>query len=206
MIFPDTFIPLFEQNGFIKELDLHVFENVCKFQKSVIDSGNEPVTISVNLSMYQTNFDEYLEKINEIKDKYNVPAKYLEIEITESTYVKNNNNVKILMDKLHKNGYQISMDDFGTGYSNLSSLATFDFDMIKLDKNFCSNKENVKERTILEFVVRLAKSLNIKVLCEGVETKELVDFLRDIGCTLIQGYYFDKPMPAEDLKKKYLTN
>ncbi|MBQ9899693.1 MAG: EAL domain-containing protein [Acholeplasmatales bacterium] len=205
MIFPDTFIPLFEQNGFIKELDLHVFENVCKFQKSVIDSGNEPVTISVNLSMYQTNFDEYLEKINEIKDKYNVPAKYLEIEITESTYVKNNNNVKILMDKLHKNGYQISMDDFGTGYSNLSSLATFDFDMIKLDKNFCSNKENVKERTILEFVVRLAKSLNIKVLCEGVETKELVDFLRDIGCTLIQGYYFDKPMPAEDLKKKYLT-
>ena len=206
MIFPDTFIPLFEQNGFIKELDLHVFENVCKFQRSVIDSGCEPVTISVNLSMYQTNFDEYLSKINEIKNKYNVPAKYLEIEITESTYVKNINNVSDLMKKLHANGYQISMDDFGTGYSNLSSLATFDFDIIKLDKNFCADKENEKERTILTFVVNLAKSLNIKVLCEGVETKELVDFLKDIGCTLIQGYYFDKPMPAEDLKKKYLTN
>ncbi len=206
MIFPDTFIPLFEQNGFIKELDLHVFENVCKFQREVIDSGATPVTISVNLSMYQTNFDEYLAKINEIKNKYDVPAEYLEIEITESTYVKNIKNVSDLMKKLHKNGYKISMDDFGTGYSNLSSLATFDFDMIKLDKNFCADKESVKERTILTFVVKLAKSLNIKVLCEGVETKELVDFLREIGCTLIQGYYFDKPMPAEDLRKKYLSN
>lgn len=206
MIFPDTFIPLFEQNGFIKELDLHVFENVCKFQREVIDSGVEPVTISVNLSMYQTNFDEYLRQINEIKDKYNIPGKYLEIEITESTYVKNINNVTELMKKLHKNGYKISMDDFGTGYSNLSTLATFDFDIIKLDKNFCADKESVKERTILTFVVKLAKSLNIKVLCEGVETKELVDFLKEIGCTLIQGYYFDKPMPAEDLRKKYLSD
>ena len=205
MVFPDMFIPLFEQNGFIKELDLHVFENVCKFQRSLIDEGKEPVTISVNLSMYQTNFDEYLTRINEIKDKYEVPAKYLEIEITETTFVKNVNNVTDLMAKLHSHGYKISMDDFGTGYSNLSSLANLDFDMIKLDKNFCQDKENVRERTILEFVVKLAKSLDIKVLCEGVETKELVDFLREIGCTLIQGYYFDKPMPAEDLRNKYFN-
>lgn len=206
MVYPDMFIPLFEKNGFIKELDLHVFENVCKFQKDVIDSGYEPVTISVNLSMYQNNFDEYLFKINEIKDKYNIPAKYLEIEITESTFVKNIAAVNELMKNLHENGYKISMDDFGTGYSNLSSLASFDFDTIKLDKNFCSDKEKEKERIILQFVVKLAKSLDINVLCEGVETKELVDFLKDIGCTLIQGYYFDKPMPAEDLKEKYLKN
>ncbi len=206
MIFPDTFIPLFEENGFIKELDLHVFENVCKFQRNVIDLGYTPVTISVNLSMYQTNLDEYFDRINEIRKKYDIPSKYLEIEITESTYVKNVNNVINLMRKLHNEGYQISMDDFGTGYSNLSSLATFDFDTIKLDKNFCSNKEGKRERIILKSVVNLAKNLNIKVLCEGVETKELVDFLRDIGCTLIQGYYFDKPMPANDLMEKYLKN
>ena len=203
MIYPNIFIPLFEENGFIKELDLHVFENVCKFQKQVIDQGLTPVTISVNLSMYQTNLEEYYNKIDEIRQKYDIPTKYLEIEITESTYVKNNNNVISLMKKLHENGYKVSMDDFGTGYSNLSSLATFDFDTIKLDKNFCSI-EGKKERIILKFVVDLAKKLNIKVLCEGVETKELVDFLRDIGCTLIQGYYFDKPMPSEDLLNKYL--
>lgn len=206
MIFPDIFIPLFEENGFIKELDLHVFENVCKFQRNVIDSGYTPVTISVNLSMYQTNLDGYFDRINEIRQKYDIPSKYLEIEITESTYVKNVNNVINLMKKLHKAGYQISMDDFGTGYSNLSSLATFDFDTIKLDKNFCSNIEGERERTILKFVVNLAKSLNINVLCEGVETKENVDFLKKIGCTLIQGYYFDKPMPANDLMEKYLKN
>ena len=205
MIYPDIFIPLFEENGFIKELDLHVFENVCIFQRNVLDQGLEPVTISVNLSMYQTNLDEYFNKIDEIRNKYNIPAKYLEIEITESTYVKNINNVISLMTKLHDNGYKVSMDDFGTGYSNLSSLATFDFDTIKLDKNFCS-KEGEKERIILKFIVNLAKNLNIQVLCEGVETKELVDFLKKIGCTLIQGYYVDKPMPAEDLLEKYLKN
>ena len=204
MIYPNIFIPLFESNGFIKTLDLHVFENVCKFQRKIMDLGYDPVTISVNLSMYQTNLDEYFNKINEIREKYDVPAKYLEIEITESTYVKKIDNVINLMRKLHKSGYQVSMDDFGTGYSNLSSLATFDFDTIKLDKNFCSNTENVRERTILQFVVGLAKSLNIKILCEGVETEELVNFLKNIGCTLIQGYYFDKPMPADDLLNKYL--
>ena len=204
MIYPNIFIPLFEQNGFIKTLDLHVFENVCKFQRNVIDSGYKPVPISVNLSMYQTNLDEYYNKINEIRNKYNIPANIIEIEITESTYVKKIDNVINLMKKLHNTGYQVSMDDFGTGYSNLSSLATFDFDTIKLDKNFCSNTENDRERTILKFVVGLARSLNIKILCEGVETIELVNFLKEIGCTLIQGYYFDKPMPADDLFEKYL--
>ena len=204
MIYPNVFIPLFENNGFIKNLDLHIFEKVCQFQRKVIDLGYDPVTISVNLSMYQTNLDEYFNKINEIREQYNIPAKYLEIEITESTYVKKIDRVINLMKKLHNAGYQVSMDDFGTGYSNLSSLATFDFDTIKLDKNFCSNTENDRERTILKFIVRLARSLNIKILCEGVETVELVNFLKEIGCTLIQGYYFDKPMPSDDLLDKYL--
>ena len=206
MLFPDTFIPIFEENGFIKELDLHVFENVCKFQRKIIDLGYEPIVISVNLSMYQKNFNEYIEKINEIREKYDIPANYLEIEITETTYVKNEKKVIKLVKDLHNLGYKVAMDDFGTGYSNLSSLATFDFDTIKLDKNFCSTKTKDKEKIILSFVVGLAKKLDINVLCEGVETKELVDYLKQIGCTLIQGYYFDKPMPEEDLIKKYFND
>ncbi len=204
LLSPDKFIPLFEENGFINDLDLNVFENVCKFQRKVLDLGYEPVIISVNLSMYQKNFDEYPANINKIRKKYGIPAKYLEIEITESTYVKNVNNVIELMRKLHKDGYKVSMDDFGTGYSNLASLATFDFDTVKLDKNFCTNIEGEKERLILTFVVQLAKKLNINVLCEGVETEKVVEFLKNIGCTLIQGFYFDKPMPADQMMEKYL--
>ncbi|MBR3617594.1 MAG: EAL domain-containing protein [Acholeplasmatales bacterium] len=98
------------------------------------------------------------------------------------------------------------MDDFGAGYSSLSSLSKLDFDTIKIDKDFCSKNESKKEKAILKFIMQMAKNLDVSVLCEGVETKENVEFLKSIGCTLIQGYYFDKPIPAEDFKNKYLLD
>ena len=206
LIYPNTFIPLFEKNGFIMDLDLHVFENVCKFQRDILDAGLTPVTISINLSMYPGDFDKYIDTISEIKERYHIPTKYLEIEITESMYIKDIEKALSLVNKLHQRGYKISMDDFGAGYSSLSSLSKLDFDTLKIDKDFCSKKDNKKEKAILKFIMQMAKDLKVSVLCEGVETKENVDFLKSIGCTLIQGYYFDKPMPSDDFKKKYLLD
>ena len=201
---PNFFIPLFERNGFINQLDLIVFENVCKFQRDVLDKGLKPVVISVNLSMFQKDFNLYRTQINQIREKYGVPANLIEIEITESMYITNSSQIMTLMYDLHNDGYSISMDDFGSGYSNLASLSRFSFDTIKLDKSFVDDSKNDKTKLILTFIMDLAHSLNIKVLCEGVETKELVDYLRSIGCILVQGYYFDKPIYHQDFEEKYL--
>ena len=201
---PNLFIPLFEQNGFIKELDFTVFENVCKFQKHVIDSGKNPVVISVNLSRYQTDFDYYIKTINGIREKYNISPSLIELEITEGMYISKSQEISKLIKTLHSFGYKVSMDDFGSGYSNLAALADLDFDMIKLDKGFCSNQDDEKEKIILEFVMELAHELDMDVLCEGVETKEFMEYLKNIGCNIVQGFLFDKPIPAIEFYNKYI--
>ncbi len=200
---PNYFIPLFEENGFITELDYQVFENVCKFQRKLIDEGNSPVIISVNVSRYQSDFNQYIKTIESIRQKYNISPSLIEIEITEGMYNDNLVSISQFMDDLHKKGYSVSMDDFGAGYSNLANLANLNFDIIKLDKSFCNNIDNKKETIVLSFVMKLAKELNIKVLCEGVETQEYSDYLKSIGCTLIQGFLYDRPMPSVDFEKKY---
>ncbi|MBR6071362.1 MAG: EAL domain-containing protein [Acholeplasmatales bacterium] len=203
ILYPNTFIPLFERNGFITELDYQVFENVCKFQRMILDEHRKPVIISVNVSRYQFDFDKYIETIESIRMKYNISPSLIEIEITEGMYKDNIAPISKFIDNLHDHGYNVSMDDFGSGYSNLTSLANLDFDIIKLDKSFCNNIENKKETAVLSFVMQLAKKLNIKVLCEGVETQEYSDYLKSIGCTLIQGYLYDKPLPSIEFKNKY---
>ncbi len=203
---PNYFIPLFEQNGFITELDFKVFENVCKFLRSCLDEHIKPIKISVNVSRYQTDFDYYLSTINSIRETYCIDPSLIEIEITEGMYIENITQISEFIKNLHDNGYKVSMDDFGTGYSNLASLATLDFDLIKLDKNFCNNQENEKENIILSFVTSLAKQLKMDVLCEGVETQEFADYLKNIGCNLVQGFLFERPIPSEEFKEKYLKN
>lgn len=200
---PNLFIPLFEENGFITELDYQVFENVCKFQRMILNEKKKPVVISVNVSRYQSDFDEYIERIESIRKNYRISSSLIEIEITEGMYTDNVVTISKFIDDLHSLGYHISMDDFGSGYSNLASLASLNFDIIKLDKGFCSDVSNKKETAILSFIMQLAKKLKMKVLCEGVETQEYSDYLKSIGCTLIQGYLFDKPMISTDFKTKY---
>ncbi len=204
LLFPNDFIPIFEETGFITELDYTVFDNVCIFLRNIIDNGYKPIKISVNVSRYQKDFNEYLDKLNEIRNRYNIDPKYLEIEITESMYNENVDSISSFIDELHRNGYFVSMDDFGAGYSNLASLAKLDFDIIKLDKTFCSDINNSKEQIILSFVMNLVKDLDIDVLCEGVETAELVDNLKKLGCFLVQGYFYSKPIPSEEFITKFL--
>ena len=203
LLFHNQFIPLFEENGFITKLDLYMFEKVCAFQRKMLNLDIEPVTISVNLSMAQKNLENYLINLNDIREKYQIPANLLEIEITESTYIKNIEYVSGLIKKLKEYGYKISMDDFGSGYSSLSALATFDFDVIKLDKKFGDNIEG-KNKIILSKIIELVNNLNITVLCEGVESKELIDFLQANGCHIVQGYFYDKPLQVDIFEEKYM--
>lgn len=205
LLFPDSFIPIFEQTGFINKFDYKVFENVCKFQRECIDEGLVPIKISINVSRYQKNFDEYIKRINEIREIYKIDAKLIEIEITEGMYIDNVDVISKFIDDLHAHDYSISMDDFGSGYSNLANLANLDFDTIKLDKGFCGDQNNPKEGIILSTVMKLVKSLKMDVLCEGVETSETANFLRSIGCKVVQGYLFDKPIICSEFKKKYLS-
>ena len=203
MIYPNVFIPLFEETGFIEELDYSIFENVCKFQRRVIDDNKTPVPISINVSRYVVDFKKYLDNLNSIRKKYDIPAELIEIEITEGMYINNDDIISEFIKMLHDNGYKVSMDDFGSGYSNLSSLSSLDFDLIKLDKNFCKN-QTAKDTIILSSVIDMMKKLNMNILCEGVETESYAEYLKSIGCYIIQGYLYDKPLPEKTFEEKYI--
>lgn len=204
LIFPNEFIPIFEKNGYIIKLDYSVFENVCRFIRKCIDDNKKIIPISVNVSRAVGNFNDYIDHIEQIRKKYDVPPDLIEVEITEGMYTEHEEEIKKFIDNLHKYGYKVSMDDFGSGYSNISSLSQLNFDTIKLDKSFINDINNDKETKILSFIIKLVKSLNMTVLCEGVETKEYADFLKKVGCDIIQGYLYDKPIKYDDFEKKYL--
>ncbi len=204
LVYPNTFIPLLEKNGFITKLDYIVFENVCKLQRNLLAKGLKTVPISVNVSRSVNDFDSYLENIERIRSKYKVPQELFEIEITEGMYTDNNEVIKNFISKLHKKGYKVSMDDFGSGNSNLTALSQLSFDTIKFDKSFFTSPDNEKEVLIIYVMSKLVKSLNMKVLCEGIETEEYDKYLTEIGIDYIQGYYYDKPLPVDIFLEKYI--
>ncbi|MBR6617881.1 MAG: bifunctional diguanylate cyclase/phosphodiesterase [Oscillospiraceae bacterium] len=198
LISPGLFIPIFERNGFITKLDLYVFEHVCRFVRKCIDSKLPLIPISVNFSrhdIYQTNFAEMLE---ELRLKYDVPVRYLRLEITESAIMGGSQHTNEIIRKLHDYGYIVEMDDFGSGYSSLNVLKDIELDIIKLDMNFLAEQsDSNRGGTILSSIVRMAKWLCLPVIAEGVETVEQADFLRSIGCDCVQGFLYSRPLPEE---------
>ena len=203
LLFPDKFIPVFEEQGVIEKLDYSVFENVCKYQKNLIEEGLKPVPISVNVSRYIEDFNRYIDNIEYIRNKYSIPSNLIELEITEGMYYENLVTISKFIEDLHSHGYKVSMDDFGSGYSNLVSIAKLHFDVIKIDKSFCLDLDNNNVKIMLDKLIELIKMMRMSTICEGVETKENVEYLTSIGCEAIQGYYFSKPIPYKDFKKKY---
>ncbi len=200
-ILPGLFIPIFEKNGFITNLDRYVFEKVCIFQRNCMDNGLFTVPISVNFSGVDVLQQDFVENLEEIRNKYKIPIAYLRIEITESAIMGVSQKVGRIIRKLHKCGYVVEMDDFGSGYSSLNVLKDIDIDMIKLDMLFLSQNENPdKADIILSAVVLMANRLGIPVIAEGVERVEQADFLCDIGCDYMQGYLYSKPLQ----QKQYL--
>ncbi len=202
LISPGVFIPIFEKNGFITKLDLYVFEQVCIFLRKCLDNKWAMVPISTNFSrhdIFQKNFTASLENI---RKKYDIQAKYLRVEITESVIVGSSQHVNEVVRSLHECGYVVEMDDFGSGYSSLNVLKDIELDIIKLDMLFLSDEEQSNRGgTILSSVVRMAKWLGMPVIAEGVEQVRQADFLRSIGCDYIQGYLYSKPLPEEEYQE-----
>ena len=205
LISPGIFIPIFEKNGYISKLDFYVFEQACDFLKRSSEQGLPMIPVSTNFCRHDIFLTDFAEKLEEIRKKYEVPAKYLRVEITESAIMGSNEQVNEMIKRLHKYGYIVEMDDFGSGYSSLNVLKDIEMDVIKLDMLFLSEEtNNTRGGTILSAVVRMAKWLRVPVIAEGVETLKQADFLRSIGCNYIQGYLYSRPLP-EDQYVELLT-
>lgn len=195
-VFPNDFIPLSEKNGFVVDLDFYILEEVCKAMRRWLDDGKTPVVVSVNQSRLHLNNEDYIWRLREIVDKYEIPYEYIELEITESVFSDNVDRLLVIMKKLHEIGFKLSIDDFGSGYSSLNMLKDVPADVIKIDREFFNGTVNSeKGRAVIETVVGLAKKLHMEVISEGVETLDQINFLSEIDCHMVQGYYFAKPMP-----------
>lgn len=202
MVSPGEFIPVFEQNGLIVQLDYYMWESVCALLKKWLDEGCEPYPVSVNVSRISMFNPQIADSLVNLTDKYQVPRRLLHLEITESAYMSNPDLMKDIITKLRESGFAILMDDFGSGYSSLNTLKDIDVDILKVDMKFLpTGNNNAKSEKILASVTRMAGWLGIPVIVEGVETKEQKEFLESIGSSYAQGYYFAKPMPVEDYEK-----
>ncbi|MEG1417818.1 MAG: EAL domain-containing protein [Oscillospiraceae bacterium] len=202
MIHPDEFIPLFEKNGFIAQLDLTIFEQVCVTIRSWIDRGEEPLKISVNCSRMQLKNASFLQRYCKIADKYDVPHQYLEIELTENVVFEDVSRLSEIINEIHAAGFGCSMDDFGSGYSSLNLIKDIHVDTLKLDRSFFSGSLSDISRTesVVGSVVTMSKALGMVTVAEGVEDRIHVDMLKRLGCDYIQGYYYAKPMPIKDFE------
>ncbi len=199
MVSPGVFIPLFEENGFIMKLDAYVWEEACKFIRKSIDDGVPIMPVSVNISRVNLYNPELCQILEGLVEEYNIPYDMLELEFTESAYTDNPQLMLQTMTTLQSLGFKVEMDDFGSGYSSLNMLKDIPVDVLKIDLRFLDKAANSEKATaIVSAVVRMAKWLGISSIVEGVETKEQINFLKSIGCTMVQGYYFAKPMSEAD--------
>lgn len=203
MIYPDEFISVFEKNGFITKLDMWVFEEVCKTIRSWIDRGITPVCISVNCSRNHLKSPDFISNYKNIFSRYDIPAKFIEIELTENIVFEDMDCLSNVISEIHEAGFICSMDDFGSGYSSLNLIQDIMVDVLKIDKIFFAKTSSSPERSesIIGTVVSMARSLSMETVAEGVEKRAQVDMLKRLGCDYIQGYYFAKPMPIEDFEK-----
>lgn len=201
LIPPGDFIPLFEKSELIVKLDRYMFEHACRWYRIYLEQGKRPVSLAINVSkagLFQNDFVDYY---TGIKDKYSIPDGFLELEFTESILAADTELFAELVVNLNAHGFICSLDDFGSGYSSLNLLKNLPIDVLKLDILFFHKSRDIRrERIVVSNVINMARELNIKTIAEGVEDMDTVEFLRDAGCNVIQGYVFAKPMPQEDFE------
>lgn len=205
LVGPNDFIPLAEETGLISEVGLWVLITSCVQVKSWIDKGHKAMPVSVNLSGRQLENGDITAQVAHVLAESGLKPEYLELEITESIIMKRPEEVISILHQLKAMGVKLSIDDFGTGYSSLNYLRKFPIDLLKIDKAFVRDIEtNNEDRLIVKGIIALAKSLNLEVLAEGVETGEQQKLLEEEGCDYIQGYYIGKPMKSEDFEREFL--
>lgn len=196
---PGRIIPIFEKNGFITEIDHYMISHAARDQKTWLDTGYDCVPVSVNVSRAHFAENDLAEQIRDIVDKTGCPHELIEIELTESAFFDDKNAMIETVKRLKEYGFAVSMDDFGAGYSSLNSLKDMPLDVLKLDADFFrGNNAGKRGKIVVSEAIKLAKSLDMLTVAEGIEEKEQVDFLAEQGCDMIQGYYFAKPMPKDD--------
>lgn len=198
LVYPDSFIPLFEKNGSIAELDFYMLDKVCAYLYHLKELGIENFTISVNFSRATLCEMNLYERILATVEKYGIAHNSIEIEITESAINELADSVIQILNNLKTDGFLISMDDFGAGYSSLNMLIKLPIQIIKLDREFLNQiANNDKVKGVIASSVELAHALGMRIVCEGVELSEQAEFLKEIGCDYAQGYHFSKPIPNE---------
>jgi diguanylate cyclase (GGDEF)-like protein len=202
LVSPGVFVPVLERYGFVTDLDKYVWEEVCAWQRRWIDAGHTPLPISVNVSQIDIFTIDVPAHFEQLIDQYSLPVDAIKVEITESAYVDNDAVVDTVR-RLRKKGFLVLMDDFGSGYSSLNMLRSLTVDIIKLDAHFLrmNGEDKHKGVQIMESIINLARTMNVPIIVEGVETWEECDFLSGLGCRYVQGYFFYRPMPVEDYEK-----
>ncbi len=207
MLFPGDFIPLFEKNGFIAKLDKYVLEQTCKLIQNWHSQGYGHLKISVNLSRRNLSNPTIIEEIVSVVDTYKVPHEYVEIELTESVAIENEEALSKFFSELHRNGIKTSIDDFGVGYSSLSMLKTLHVDTLKMDRSFFVGGElALRSDRLIDGIVKLSHSMGLYVVAEGIETSDQIEILKAVKCDAVQGYFYSKPLPACEFEKKYLQS
>lgn len=201
VISPNDFVPLFEQNGFIYEMDCSIWEQVCETLRRWINKGKNPPPISVNVSRYDLLHEACQSFLLSLLDKYDLPIYLLRLEVTESAFSAGNpifSKIEALIDA----GFTVEIDDFGSGYSSLNALKDIKASSIKIDMRFFERcADEARSGTIVQFTVRLAKWLHMDVIAEGVENASQANFLKSIGCYFIQGFFYARPMSVEDFER-----
>lgn len=200
-MYPTDFVPILERNGFIVQLDMYMFKCVAKFLKQRLDKGLELITVAVNFSRHHLNNENFVPEICKIADYYKIPHEFLEIELTESAFIGNVLDAMKFIENLHSFGFKVSMDDFGSGYSCFAQLKDLKIDVLKIDKGFFTeNDEYDRLKSVISGIIKIAKDLDIVTVAEGVERKDQVVMLQELGCDIAQGYYYAKPMPVDEFE------
>lgn len=205
MLPPNDFIPLFEKNGFIIELDKYMWRLACEFLAQRKIDGGVLFPISVNVSRVHLNNDAFIDELLGLIKEYDLEPQYLELELTESACLNDENRFIKIITKLKEYGFIINMDDFGTGYSSLNMLRHLPVDVLKLDRNFITDSIGEKKgETIVRYVLKMAKELDMETVAEGIETPGQAQFLKDCGCDIAQGYLYGRPLSIEQFVNTFL--
>ena len=201
-ILPSYFIPLFERNGFIMRVDRYVWEGVCQLLKDQKDKLGKVIPISVNVSRLNFYNLDLLQFLLDLVEKYELEPWMLKLEITETAYMDEPEKIISVIKEFRTQGFVILMDDFGSGHSSLSMLKNLPVDVLKLDMSFAHEVSHSRRvNAILKFIMSLSRELDMQVIVEGVETKKQLDIVSELGCQDIQGYYFSRPLPADEFMK-----
>ena len=206
LIPPVKFIPQLEQEGSICRLDYYVLEQVCHFLKEREENNQRNICISVNFSRKHLEEDDFVQHVVSIIDKYEVPHKLIEVELTESEDFQQYGIMSEIVNSLKGHGIHTAIDDFGTGFSSLNMLKKVNLDVVKIDKSFIPFEEDYKgkekDMTMLWSIVGMLHQLGKSMVAEGVETPEQLKYLQKVGCHIIQGYVFDKPLTEKEFVKR----